>query len=37
MRCTELLRASRLLLSTAYAPCRLRPRMGRAALRGRLC
>ena len=35
MRCSELLRASRAMLPTAFAPCRLRPRMARAALRSR--
>ena len=35
MRCSEPLRASRSMLPTAFAPSRLRPRMGRAALRGR--
>jgi hypothetical protein len=35
MRCSELLRASQPMLPTTFAPNRLRPRMGCAALRGR--
>jgi len=35
MRCSELLRASRLLLPASFAPSRLRPRSTRAALRSR--
>ena len=35
MRCSEPLQASRPMLPATFAPRRLRPRMGRAALRGR--
>jgi hypothetical protein len=35
MRCSEPLRTSRPVLPTAFAPSRLRPRTGRAVLRGR--
>jgi hypothetical protein len=35
MRCSERLRLSQPMLSTAFAPSHLRPRMGCASLRSR--